>query len=383
MNEMQRYQSEHLFLLVGTNPLPNYVAANLLLKPNGHVYLVHTNETAEIADRLIKALGLEWGKAIKVSVEEAECDDIFDQVARYANSKQGLGLNYTGGTKAMAVHAYRAVERTCPNAIFSYLDAASLKMVIERHNQPRSEVSASLAVKPRIETLLAMHGYELKDKPDWEPFKPGVCRELINVPCAQLREWCNSHLRSDHEKELRPVELPIDHLFAGVARYWEGCKTLGELGARWEMKVGKLAKWLDGIWLEHYTLWALQQIAVGCQIHQAGVSFKPKERDFEFDVAAMRGYQLFALSCTTESRKGLVKSKLFEAYIRARQMGGDEARIGVVCCVSNDNPDSNPDRIQGEIEESWDAKGKVRVFGAEHLQDLPAYLQDWFSSQPQ
>lgn len=32
-----RYQSDYLFLLVGTNPLPNYVAAELLLKQDGQL----------------------------------------------------------------------------------------------------------------------------------------------------------------------------------------------------------------------------------------------------------------------------------------------------------------------------------------------------------
>jgi hypothetical protein len=33
------YKSDHLFLLVGTNPLPNFVAATLMLKPQGQLYL--------------------------------------------------------------------------------------------------------------------------------------------------------------------------------------------------------------------------------------------------------------------------------------------------------------------------------------------------------
>lgn len=382
MNDVQRFQSEHLFLLVGTNPLPNYVAAKLLRKPDGHVYLVHTDETAPIADRLIAALSL--GNATKIPVKEAEGDDIFAQVARYARDKQGVGLNYTGGTKTMAVHAYRAVEQTCPEAAFSYLDAGALSMIVERQNTYR-KIPVSFAVQPDIRTLLELHGYTLKREPIREPFQPNVCRELAKI-CTQLREWCDNNLRSGpgtnfrKKQELKSAALPP---FENANRYWQGCQTLSDLAAQWEKEVGYLAEWLDGKWLEHYTLWALQQIESDCQIHQPGMSFEPKERDFEFDVAAMRGYQLFALSCSTESKKGVLKLKLFEAYVRARQMGGDEARIGLVCCAPQDNPDSNPARIQSEMEESWDAQGKVRVFGAEHLLDLPAHLRDWFNSQSQ
>ena len=35
-------QSEHLFLLIGKNPLPNWVAARLLLRDEGRLYLVHS-----------------------------------------------------------------------------------------------------------------------------------------------------------------------------------------------------------------------------------------------------------------------------------------------------------------------------------------------------
>jgi hypothetical protein len=45
-------QSEHLFLLVGTNPLPDWVATRLLLREGGQLYLAHSPDTWEIAQRL-------------------------------------------------------------------------------------------------------------------------------------------------------------------------------------------------------------------------------------------------------------------------------------------------------------------------------------------
>ncbi len=388
MNDLSEFQSEHLFLLIGTNPLPNYIAANLLRKPNGTIYFVHTDETIQIAQRLAQLLGLPTEKANFISVEESNIEDIFHKISNICEKfvKEPVGLNYTGGTKTMVVHAYRAIEVNCQEIVFSYLHARSLRMVVERHDQPSLEFPVSLLVPSKIQDLLALHGYTLKHDPISQPFGPKVCYELAQIPCKVWRDWCDKNLRNDKgvlkERDLKTVKLPVDSPFAKVVPYWQGCQTLGDLAKLWGMTVKNLAEWLDGKWLEHYTLWALRQIASDCQIHQCGISFEPKERDFEFDVAAMRGYQLFALSCTTSSKKGIVKSKLFEAFVRARQMGGDEARVGLVCCAPKDNPENNPAVIQGEIEETWDAQGKVRVFGAEHLPDLQSNLRDWFKSQP-
>ncbi len=381
MPDLSEFQTQNLFLLVGTNPLPNYVAAKLLLKSDGHLYLVHTAETDPIADRLIAVLEL-GGNATKIPVNEAEGANIFSQVASYVKDERNVGLNYTGGTKTMAVHAYRAIEGNRPDAVFTYLDAGSLRMVIERQGQAVPPVPVALEVKPNIQTLLALHGYTLKHDLVQEPKWPEICQALARIG-MQWRDWCDKNLRSGpntplrKKEELKEVALPC---VKGIN--WDDSYMLGELAVFWSEEVDKLAKWLDGKWLEHYTLWALQQIASECQIQQVGMNIEPKERDFEFDVVAMRGYQLFALSCSTESKKGDLKRKLFEAYVRARQMGGDEARVGLICCAPKDNPDSNPAAIQSEIEETWDAQGKVRVFGAEHLPDLPAYLKDWFDLQP-
>ena len=381
MNNTQIPQSKHLFLLVGTNPLPNYVAAKLLLKPNGHTYLIHTDDTASIADRLIAALQVGLEQATKIQVKEADGDDVFNQVSQYAGGKQDVGLNYTGGTKMMAVHAYRAVEKHCPGAVFSYLDARTLSMVVEPPRQLARSYSAVFQVQPKIATLLALHGYTLQREPTTVPFKPEVAQALAQTDCAEWRRWCDQNLRNGPDTKFRK-RTDLEGIPLPCVVDWEGAKRLGDLASKWGKKVGEVAEWLDGKWLEHYTLWSLQQIAQACTIHEIAMNIIPRERKFEFDVAAMRGYQLFAISCSTETRKGRLKHKLFEAYVRARQMGGDEARIGLVCCAPKDNPVSNSDAIQEEIEESWDAAGKVRVFGADCLPDLPNCLRDWFNSQP-
>jgi len=138
-------------------------------------------------------------------------------------------------------------------------------------------------------------------------------------------------------------------------------------------EIEHFCKWLDGIWLEHYVLHEVQNIASSQSIKYYGMNFELKltnTEKFEFDVAFTRGYQLFALSCTTTSDRKLCKSKLFEAYLRAQQMGGDEARVALVCC--SDEPDSLKAEISGTLPNK-----KIAVFGREHLENLATEITKW------
>ena len=387
--ELERFKTRHLFLLMGTNPLPNYVAAKLLSMAEGCIYFVHTNETNKIADKLIEILELKKGKNCeKIPIEDTDASNVFSQVFHCSEGKEDIGLNYTGGTKIMSVHAYRAIEKNRPDAIFSYLDARELSMRISKLNEPLLHpYPVNLLVKLSFPHLLLMHGYTLKNEPKKSPIHPEVARDLAEVPIENLRCWCNYNLRSgpgtpikkkkSQRKELLEVKLPNDPCLAGIRL---GCNTLGELSQKWEMDIVELAEWLDGKWLEHYTLWAINENVSSCDINDVGLGIEPKEKKFEFDVAAMRGYQLFAISCSTENKKGMLKQKLFEAYIRARQMGGEEARVGLVCCASPDNPESNPHKIEQELQVEWETKDKIRVFGTDSLPILKEKLADWFKS---
>jgi hypothetical protein len=177
--------------------------------------------------------------------------------------------------------------------------------------------------------------------------------------------------------------MPFQPPFEKLIPHYDDCKTFQELEKKWQWKHGitELAKWFDGKWLEHYTLWALQQVMHESRVHEDFLSLKTNKHGFEIDVAVLRSYQLFAISCTTDSKKGDVKLKLFEAYVRAHQLGGDEAKIGMVCFAPPDQPDNNPVMIKKEIEEEWDAKDKFRVFGAQDILTLPTHLKDWFNSK--
>gem|GEM_PF-216058 len=429
-SELNKYKVDHLFLLIGENPLPNYVAARLLLNKGGTPYLVYSKGTKDPAERLQTILsnepiGLKTAQLVPLNDYESDAYHIKEAIRPKLEAiKVGkIGLNYTGGTKAMAVHAYRAVfSKERPDTVFSYLDPRKLEMCIDREDGDRIR----LKVKPEcLEVKLAkvfqIHGWmwQEKSEPIYQPELPDAARAFAefhtNEQLIKLwRTWCNQVLRESARKpkdknkwlsESKLLELPDlrleitrDNKTVELQKYQAINQALAQLGVAAKKlslqtvkdqglkSLESTCKWLDGEWLEHYVLQQVQNIPKELSIDDSATSFwirnpiYPKNTKFQFDVAFMRGYQLFAISCTTIERKFDCKSKLFEAYIRARQLGGDEARVALVCCTSEKDVNAleteivnvlNPSPEGGKIDY------KLAVFGRDDLLDLSDKIAEW------
>lgn len=169
-----------LMLLVGTNPLPNYVVSKHLLKQNSglkHLWLIHSEERGEIgqagtnkyAESIKKVLKSEFAERdlffemIALS-EVSSAENIVNDLEKKLVNKIGdrdfaIHLNYTGGTKSMAVHVYRYLEYNFKNNItFSYLDGRRYRLLWDNNKNIgedlRNEVSLSLS------NLIELHNYE-------------------------------------------------------------------------------------------------------------------------------------------------------------------------------------------------------------------------------
>jgi hypothetical protein len=420
-SEFDEYKVDHLFLLIGENPLPNYVAANLLLNKGGTAYLVYSTETERSAKRLQDILKNESNgfKDIELrSLNDYESDAYYIQQEmkqKLGSIKSGtVGLNYTGGTKAMSAHSYRALfyeeikdksntlYKRRENIIFSYLDPRRLEICIDREDNER----VRLKIKPdtlqvELVQLFQLHRLEFKEKPTQDIKLAKLTKELVEIFgedekrkiwfdwyckifCEEARRkkvngtWDNWKSKTDLAKIFVSLnDLPLS--FVEVLKNEkllndEGKLALSNVQATGLFpKIEDFCKWLDGIWLEHYVLEQVKNIANSQCIQNYGMNFKLKltsTENFEFDVAFTRGYQLFAISCTTTSDRKLCKSKLFEAYLRAQQMGGDEARVALVCCFNE--PASLKAEICGMLPDK-----KIAVFGREHLANLAIELNSW------
>lgn len=407
--EFNNYKVDYLFLLIGENPLPNYVTANLLLKKGGTPYLIHTTGTETQAKRLKnildnQSIGLQPAQLISLGKYESDSYHIQDEIRRKIQSlKNGkIGLNYTGGTKAMAVHAYRAVfSQSYADTVFSYLDARRLEMCIDREDGERIRIKVTPELlEVKLVNLFQLHGLELKQKPTQQAQLPKLATELANIFKEEIKakqwfDWFYNVFREQTYKNksngggewksktsLLDVSTLLEKLPQEITSAFKeenfvtpdnklSLQQVEKTGSFKEIK--HFCKWLDGLWLEHYVLEQVKNIA-DKQIKDYGLNFeipiKGTRDGFEFDVAFTRGYQLFAISCSTTSKRDLCKSKLFEAYLRARQMGGDEARVALICCFNE------PDTLKAEILSSTNDK-KIAVFGREHLTNLSEEIANW------
>lgn len=398
--ELDKYKVDHLFLLMGENPLPNYIATIALLNQNGIAYLVHTKLTTLQAQRLQQVLAQsnQFNPACLIDLGDRQADAhyIWGKLILYvSNLQKSIGLNYTGGTKAMSVHAYRVIEHLYPSAIFSYLDSNTLEIYFDNNDGESDRVK----VLPQLSLsqMFQLHGLVWRVPPSDRPIRADLAAEFAKLyqnpamaeAWKQWRKYFRSQTRNETqwkpENELRNLaplslrSLPLN--FQSVLQNIGAVNQSLSLAKACEYEFPdctNVCEWLDGIWLEHHVLAQVQSIAEIAKIQECKMSFRIDERasqsrrweKFEFDVAFIHNYQLFALSCTTISDRQTCKQKLFEANTRARQLGGIETRVGLVCC--NDYPDSLRSELEVETRDR-----KIAVFGRQDLSNLGQKILNW------
>lgn len=425
LSDWEDHQVDHLFLLIGENPLPNYVAARTLLNQGGTVYLVYTNQTVSQKNCLKIALKAKGFSSKEVPLDKQKTDNnksnanqIFNKVKEEAAnipSNERIGLHYTGGTNTMAVHAHRAIfDVRGTDAVYSYLDAKTLEIFIDHPNSDSTHRGVQLTLS--LEDLFKLHKYEWENKkPLSEPILPDAAAEFVrlyqNEEIAKTwRTWSNTHRHNNNgklkeaidpktsewksEDELSKLSLSLTGIHQDIIQVLrQELDALASCPSQLSLTVTKakgfsscqqVCEWLGGIWLEHYVLQQVKELTEDLQLGESKMSFVIKKSQtweggvFEFDVAFMRNYQLFAISCTTSKDPKECKLKLFEAYTRAKQLGGDEARVALVCCCDNDNSKKQhlsrylKSQLEGAV-----SNPKIAVFLREDLPNLKGKIANW------
>lgn len=420
-----------LVLLVGTNPLPNYVVGSYLKEKYNKSVLIYSEKndkinqssTAEYAKKLKKYLNLKNDNCSLLPLSNISDSKIIkEELSRYfpSDSFDEVHLNYTGGTKTMVVHIYNFLKEKFKEKFkSSYLDARSHKLIYDDRDET---ISLKDTVKIDINTLLSIHLYEniqfktcdtysYKQKflDSFDKISQKIENAIKDGKSKEFIDWLKDPLRKifkgedkllektakfkEHiekqleEKDSSPIvkfnektpqfiwdilnAFPEDKKINDGQKLWipDDNVSNNELSNRMKYTV----EFLDGKWLEWYVY---SQIKIELlnralkEVEHFGISLKAQKKvspDFELDVYIINGYQLTGISITTSDRQGDCKLKGFEVIHRVRQIGGDESRA--ILITGMDKPKTED--LQKDLAfVTGTAEDKIVVFGIDDWADI-------------
>lgn len=403
--ETKQGRGQTLVLLVGSNPVPNYLVA-CALRPS-RIALVYTDETKEAKDRLRRELERTLGDNLAFDEPFVEDATSVTTVRRVLDQLMGddrsrpVWLNYTGGTKVMAAHARMAFKDGGGKPEHaSYLDEGG------RNREPRlrfddgngKALSKYPGVQLKMNTLLALHGITHKPReakepaPTIEDAREILCRVLADAALAAAL-YCERKrlegLGNPNEATSEPFRADRYGLTLSLPVF-PTAEQLASLGSNRERQswFKQWYKFIGGEWLEEW---------LGAQIRALALTPEPEitvgvnayrgetKAQLEVDVAVVRGHRSYFVSCTTDKTKAVCKSKLFEVAARSRQLGGDLARAALVCLAD----DRIVSALQADVDDVWGASNTTKVFGLSAIrawsdcdgkQPNRHYLKTWLES---
>jgi len=435
-----------LVLLIGTNPLPNYVVAKYFLRNNEkleRIWLICSEKhfkqsgTENIANNIKDVIK----KEIKFdSFREVLLKDVGSATAILQNLSinfnerafdySNFHLNYTGGTKSMAVHAYKYFETYGKRCFFSYLDSRDFKLkdddnLVNITGDLRKELGLS------FEKLISLHGYKdykQQENPVFTETLQKLEEFIIKGLLTEYLKWKNkiirkiyydekgfiekvnrfiSHNNLDDDMNIKKLkeefskETPesVNDLLKTLPEKWAIMDNNGELWIPHKNVSNKefcsrlkptIKGFLDGKWLEKYVYDVIFHEVSRNQIlkefYEQGkiiieenweISKRQGKKPFELDIIVLYGYQVCVISCTTGRSDSGCKNKGFEVIHRARQIGGEEARSILITCLEDNIHRS----VEDFYEDLKDVSGsKTHEFLVLGLKDLrPEILWDKIS----
>lgn len=219
------YKFGDLMLLVGTNPLPNYVVSKYFLQRNDNlkrIWLVYSEEHKEIYQASTKELAQNIKKVIQTEFNNREIN--FEMIAlrdvgsasqidknltvRFKDEnvyKNHIHLNYTGGTKTMAVHAYQFLKKEFKDSkpSFSYLDGRKHKIIWDDDENDNSDLREEMFLS--LDNLIALHGYKTTGKeyllPGFERTLESFNKLIIENHLPEYIDWKKATIRGCYYDE--------------------------------------------------------------------------------------------------------------------------------------------------------------------------------------
>lgn len=422
-----------LILLVGENPLPNWVVAKYLLvtgRPDqqllprpSKIILLHSHDTQQMAKNLHTNLkALVSGNIFLVNIGENERDaqairkELGNILTNFRNGISSLHLNYTGGTKPMAVHSYLEVfsSQIQVKKIFSDLNPTTFKIQLAEQTcntqypvteDLRDKVSLSLQEIFQLHSALGGNGIILSNQGATDPTfsYPGevdiykFANEFFQDNSRILPNiWDMANERNKERKTNHNYILPWNKIISllshtTVDKWLDGLyknfpsltlfnsANLGPTIPQSNEKFDKLIDFFTGKWLEDFILVNITDLKAARKIVitelRKNVEVSYKQRPAEMDVIVLKGYELFLFSCTTSEKIKEVKLKAFEALYRAEQLGGAHAQSVIVSLLPQQDTTHNP-QFRNDLESlekdlsSFGVRSKYYLIGKPDLQKI-------------
>ncbi len=371
-----------LVLLIGTNPLPNYIVGGLLMKDYKdlkNLWLVHTLGTEKLAASIKKMLAVQVSNNVIIQLVCLQSEsnpllierDVNERLVSYIlkNKNSSVHFNYTGGTKAMAVNVHKALTRAFQEdrIEFSYLDAREHAIVYDdgtkRYQKLRKKVHIS------TEELIKLHdaesGKEDKKPPVWQQeVAKGLANIIIRNGLSMYEDWVNiltqaylNHKSKSGWKVSDFDETDRDNWMAQLEKSINGeiftllniipreQSLLNDDGSFWFpgdakdnkaliLRLGATIDFLHGRWQEIYLFTLISELRQECECSDFSITdialglkvYLTKGKTAELDILIVSGYQLCGISCTTAYKEHLCKTKAFEIIHRVQQLGGENAK---------------------------------------------------------
>jgi len=299
-----------LVLLIGTNPLPNFVIAEYFLKKNKNIeniWLVHSEKvesysqagTLELAKNLEKIIKDRWKNKhenLQFPLEKIPLSDVSSASKIKANienmitklkENKSFHFNYTGGTKSMSTHSYWGLNMVDDvEKSFSYLDGRNFRLILDESdeviaNDLRKEVNIT------FEELIELHGFVRKNTKSENDEKNKLFSKTLEcfaglIEKGKLLEFYdknngyNRHLFENNKGELaenegqlktnegkkqkidefKPNKVFQDIIYSMPEEYRlfdkNGVYKWGLSNSEFEKTYYKALKYIDGGWFEEY-----------------------------------------------------------------------------------------------------------------------------------
>lgn len=429
--------------LVGSNPLPNYIVAEFLMKyedqykgfivkPDTY-FFVHTGQegTKDYAKRIKRKLSLSNvceevclsnprnAKEIQDSFEISKLNKLIKN-----DDIKTIHLNYTGGTKPMAVLTYKWLQEH-PNRKYeltlSDIDPRNNKLNIIKNDKEESSFSIPEdidlidLIDIDIKDLLEMHDMEFKEsnekvkgqidrylnveglsnKEQWEK-KQKFFIECLRVSKGKKVEKLKNILKINQSlqdrKKNREAGKPstkdwkngkYKEINEGLCLYFGKYmpdylnKTLEEYK---EEEFAEIVELFASKWLEYYIYEKIAKILEKGNLtdkiqlyHSVKVNMKVdgNDKEAEIDVIAIKGYKLYYFTVTTSDGISICKQKAFEGIFRARQLGGEHAKVVAVNMMpyeTNKDDDENYNRkLEADLKSFKAESGEIDIIGYDEL----------------